>query len=554
MVAANIKRVPQANAEFVRGPRHTRLLERFVSEKDPAALAALVEHFGGMVWGICRRLLPTDEDAEDAFQAVFLVMMKKAATIRNKEAVGSWLYGVAYRTAMRARRELAHRKRIESKATPPVPAPSPTGVASCRELQRVLDEEVNRLPPKLKAPFVLCCIEGMSKSEAAQELRWKEGTVSGRLAYARKLLQQRLTRRGITLSAVLTVLALTRETVAAAVPPLLVQATITGLSVSGAGQTAGVLSPAALSLAEGVVRALTVAKVKAIAAVLTISLALGGAAGAVNQLGQAPQAPAAFTEFYQNFRDSKPPELPLTLFGVKAAQVTHPAQRGLHIQVDPNPEQIIRVGVNLPARFHGDFEITAGYEIVRADVPEHGHGVGMSLLAELDSPINEVLELLRLARVNEDQVYGCARISGAPGDQKFHHHWFPTRSKAGHLRMTRRGAELTYSAREGGVETFEELFHLTCGTEDLQRIRFAAFLGHAPNSVDVYLKDLRVTAPGSGHPAVVDPGEPRAEAAVSPTRHRFSLIIFGLLFLFVLAAAGFWMLYSRRRKRGEGEK
>jgi hypothetical protein len=464
------------------------------------------------------------------------------------------LYGVACRTALTARRDLARRKKIDSKASPPLPPPSPMGVASCRELQRVLDEEVNRLPLKLKAPFVLCCIEGMSKSEAAQELCWKEGTVSGRLAYARKLLQRRLTRRGITLSAVLTVLALTRETVAAAVPPLLVETTITGLSVSGGCQTAGVLSPAAVSLAEDVVRALTVAKVKCIAAILTISLALGGVAGAINQPGQAPQMPAAFTEFYQNFRDSKPAELPLTLFGVKAAQVTHAEQRGLHIRIDANPEQVIRIGLNLPQRFPGDFEITAGYEIVRADVPEQGHGVGISLLAELDSPINEQLEILRLARVHEEQMYGCARIFGQAGNQKYHHHWFPTRSKAGHLRMARRGAELTYSAREGGAETFEELFRGTCGTEDIRRIRFAAFLGHAPNSVDVFLKDLRVAAPGSGHPAVPDPGEPKAEAPASPSRNRFSLIVFGLLLLLVLTAAGFWALYMVRRKRGEGKK
>jgi hypothetical protein len=304
----------------------------------------------------------------------------------------------------------------------------------------------------------------------------------------------------------------------------------------------------------GVVRTLTVGKVSGIAAILTISLALGAVAGAANQPGQAPQAPAAFTEFYQNFRDSKAPELPLTLFGVKVAQVTHAEQRGLHIRIDANPEQMIRIGLNLPERFSGDFEITAGYEIVRADVPEQGHGVGISLLADLDSPLDEQLEILRLARVHEEQMYGCARIFGQPGNQKFHHHWFPTRSKAGHLRMARRGAELTYSAREGGAETFEELFRGTCGTEDIQRIRFAAFLGHVPNSVDVYLKDLRVAAPGSGHPVVPDPGEPEAEARASPTRNRFSLIVFGLLLLLAVTAAGFWALYVVRRKRGEGKK
>src|SRR5690348_11198268 len=103
MVAINVNRAAQGSAGFVRRPRHAELMDRFVRHKDPAALAALVDSFGGMVWGICRRLLPTDQDAEDAFQAVFLVLLKKGATIRNKEAVGSWLYGVAYRTAMKSR-------------------------------------------------------------------------------------------------------------------------------------------------------------------------------------------------------------------------------------------------------------------------------------------------------------------------------------------------------------------------------------------------------------------------------------------------------------------
>jgi RNA polymerase sigma factor (sigma-70 family) len=591
MVAAKLKRVPQASGQFLRGPGHTELIERFISEKDPSALAALVDHFGGMVWGICRRLLPTDQDAEDAFQAVFLVLLKKGATIRNREAVGSWLYGVAYRTAMKARRDLGHRKKHESKATPPASAPSPTGVASCRELQRVLDEEVDRLPSKLKAPFVLCCIEGLSKSEAAQELRWKDGTVSGRLARARKLLQQRLTRRGITLSAALTVLALTKETAAAAVPPLLVQSTIAGLTASAGTGTAAGLSPTAVSLADGVVRALAVAKLKVMTtAVLTLSLALGGAAAATSQFGQVlhpgpaspppakekpsqsmvqaprvrvaggrparPPAPVVeLKEFYQDLRGSKPPQPPLELFGSKASQVTREEERGLHVKVVANAEQTQRIGLNLPARFRGDFEITAAYEIVTAEIGDKGHGVGVTVIVDLDAPDKDVLELLRVSRINEGQVYGVTRVTlQEDGKDKYHHEWYPTQSKAGHLRLTRRGSELVYSAREGGSDTFQELSRLKCGTYDIRGILFVAYLGYAQNSVDVYLKDLRVGPPDAGHVAAADPGEPKVETAAAPTRNRFFLILFGLLFFLITAIAVLVLYVSRRKRREEDEQ
>src|SRR6516162_6317642 len=177
------------------------LLERFVTDGDAAAFELLVWRHGPMVLGVCRRLLGHEQDAEDAFQAAFLVLARKAGSIRKGESVGSFLYGVAYRIAMKERTRLFQRRKREQRSGPSMPLAGPAYEAAWRELQVVLDEGLNRLPEKYRAPFVLCCLEGRSKAEAARELGWKEGTVASRLAQARQRLQRLLDRKGVTLSA-----------------------------------------------------------------------------------------------------------------------------------------------------------------------------------------------------------------------------------------------------------------------------------------------------------------------------------------------------------------
>src|SRR5215475_3980533 len=129
-------------AELILGSSDQQLLERFVARNDQAAFGELLKRYGWTVWWVCRRVLAQDQDAEDAFQAVFFVLARKAASIRKGEAVGSWLYRVAYRIAMRARKLATRRQKTEQQATEPAQAPPPWGKAACEEFQRLLDEEV----------------------------------------------------------------------------------------------------------------------------------------------------------------------------------------------------------------------------------------------------------------------------------------------------------------------------------------------------------------------------------------------------------------------------
>src|SRR5256885_9011932 len=181
-----------------------QLLDDFSARCDETAFAELVARHGPMVLRVCRRALRHEQDAEDAFQATFLVLARCVGSIRKREALADWLHGVAYRTAMKAKRSAARRRNHEARLrdrTPPAPA-APTW----DDVQAALDEEIQPLPEAFRSAFVLCVLEAKSGRKAAAELGIKEGTLSSRLTRARQRLQKRLTRRGIKLAALLAAL------------------------------------------------------------------------------------------------------------------------------------------------------------------------------------------------------------------------------------------------------------------------------------------------------------------------------------------------------------
>jgi len=273
----------------------SQLLERFAKQHDEGAFAVLVERHGPMVLRTCRRVLHDQHAAEDAFQATFLVLIRKAASIREGELLGNWLYGVAYRTAKRARAEAAQRFSRESRvsASPPVDS---LAELSARELCAALDEELDRLPQQYRAPFFLCFIESRTRDQAARQLGWSLRTLHRRLERARKLLHVRLTRRGLTLSVALAALGLFQQGTKAAVPSLLVTTTIRTARpwMVGKSHTAAASTATAAALADRVLRSMAVIKLKAMATlVVTACLIASGAGFMLRREGESLRAPAA---------------------------------------------------------------------------------------------------------------------------------------------------------------------------------------------------------------------------------------------------------------------
>ncbi|MCC6418196.1 MAG: sigma-70 family RNA polymerase sigma factor [Gemmataceae bacterium] len=267
------------------GLSDAELLERFVTARDEAAFEVLVWRHGPMILGVCRRLLRREQDVEDAFQATFLALVRKGHTIGRREAVGSWLYKVAYRTALAACSASARRAGREQPWVEQ-PAPDAPDDLLWRDLRSVLDREVMALPEKYRTPFLLCCLEGKSNEEAARQLGCARGTVLSRLARARERLRLRLARRGVTLTA--GALALAAEEGLAAVSADLAGATVRAVLGGPAGSAAAGVSAHVAALTEGVLRAMFLTRLKPILAALLVAILAGAGAFGAAALGGTP--------------------------------------------------------------------------------------------------------------------------------------------------------------------------------------------------------------------------------------------------------------------------
>jgi RNA polymerase sigma-70 factor (ECF subfamily) len=248
------------------------LLQQFVVQRDEEAFALILERHGPLVWAVCRRVLRETADAEDAFQATFLVLARKAGSVRRLEALGAWLHQVALNIARTTRTAHAQRQAHERQAAVMSEA-TPVDEGLLHDWQPLLHEEVDRLPQKYRVPVILCYFQGMTHDAAAGQLGWPVGTVKGRLARARDLLRTRLARRGLTLTSAGVAAALATEA-SAAVPPALLGVTLRAAVVFAVG---GAVSAGVVTLAKAALQTMNATKLMLAMLVLSTVGVLGGA-------------------------------------------------------------------------------------------------------------------------------------------------------------------------------------------------------------------------------------------------------------------------------------
>jgi len=292
MAVATLERATRIAFEIVRDPRSdAELLARFCRERDGWSFAELVRRHGPTVFGVCRRVLGDHHAAEDAFQASFLVLARKADSIQPPGTLGAWLYGVAYRTALKARGRTTRRREVEEAY-----ANRPRTEASTEfgepDLRAAIDEHLNALPSRYRLPLVLCGIQGLGKSEAAAQLGLPEGTVSSRLARARTMLRDRLARQGFIVPAAALAAFLVPRSLGATVPSQLTSATTILGPGFAAGSSAGV-APGVLSLTLEVLRAMTMIKWNLLIVLAITAILAGGFAAIADEKKPAKPGTAA---------------------------------------------------------------------------------------------------------------------------------------------------------------------------------------------------------------------------------------------------------------------
>jgi RNA polymerase sigma factor (sigma-70 family) len=305
------------------GLSEEELLARFVERRDPRAFEAIVVRHGPLVLAVCRQLLADPNDVEDAFQATFLVLIRKAGSVRRPGSLGSWLYGVAYRTALRLKRTSRPIRLLTDHVE---------GRTSCPTVEHeqisLLHQEIDRLPEKYRQPIVLCYFEGLTHDDAAARLRWPVGTVRGRLARARDRLRDRLDRQGVSLSAGLPGALDRLRAGSAALPQGLIRSTATLLEQS--------VSLRVSTLVQGVILTMLIEKLKWTLLALTASSLLLVVAGT------GLRAIASQTEKKANVENSRQQKPDFSKQTAKASMPPTVPVAG-KVEIEPNEEDADRL-------------------------------------------------------------------------------------------------------------------------------------------------------------------------------------------------------------------
>lgn len=388
-----------------------QLLHAFTARRDEDAFAVLVRRHGSMVLNVCRRVLGQQQDAEDAFQATFLLLARCATGLRKKTALAAFLHGSAYRIALTAKRSAARRRKHECEAASR-PTVDPSDELSWREVRALLDKEIARLPEKYRTVFVLCCLEDLSQAEAARRLGVNERTLSSRLMEARKRLGQRLARRGVELTAVLAVTVWGHPS-AMALPPLLMTTTIRASLAIGMTETlAGAASASVAELAGCAAAAMRMGKAKtATLVLLAVSVFTGVSAWAYRGLSASVFSPSVQPAAPPTTGSSEGRQTPPASAQVKGKNSV--VVRGRVLDPEGKPVKDARLysprfrtdGSSIVQRGVSDTDGHFRVELPRSDVPRggrtpflavaDGYGVDWADLPEGTSSVELTLRLVK---------------------------------------------------------------------------------------------------------------------------------------------------------------
>ena len=274
-VSGFLRRVRQSAAAGALAPLPDHdLLDRFLARNDDAAFLAVLHRHGPMVYRVCRRALRREQDAEDAFQATFLVLARKARSIRKRTSLAGWLHGTAHRVALKLRDSARRRKDREERTAGSSAVESDE--AGWAEVRAILDDELQRLPDRLRDPLVLCYLEGRTQDEVAEHLGWSKSTVRRRLESGRAVLGRRLTGRGVTLAAALAGPLLSDCSASAAVSPTLTAQIAEGAVQVVAGTQAAAFPASVVALADAAVRSGSLARSAVVGILLAATVAGAG--------------------------------------------------------------------------------------------------------------------------------------------------------------------------------------------------------------------------------------------------------------------------------------
>ncbi len=369
----------------VAGLAEWELLRRYLERGDEEAFGAIVARHGPMVLGVCRRVLGESGDSDDAFQVTFLTLARKAGTLGEGDAIGSWLYGVAHRVSLRARAASARRRNLERKATVAGPPSQPDEPAR-REQGSIVAEELAGLPPKYRAPMVLCYIEGLTHEEAAGQLGWPVGTVKGRLSRARDLLKGRLERRGLAPAHGSSLALLIRGDLIR-VPASLAARTTRAVLDFAAGRAAEGLSASAVALLETGVESMIRSKFMAVVA--TLCLFGGGVAVMAYQAAKEPAEKAKPAESPTvDVRKVNPPVDPALV--AEPSTTPKPTRPGPRLLPGPSSSGKVAIGPANSGGFDGGSGEADPLARLRAEAaqPRPAEPKNSAIFAKLDERIS----------------------------------------------------------------------------------------------------------------------------------------------------------------------